>query len=1053
MKSLKIPASCGLRACTNARRSRILGRAAGRTLGPAGLTLLALLGVGCGVLSEAARAAEVPVVDPARPEPAADWAKPVFDHSSPYYFDGTISRQVLENYLERAVTMGYSLVPGEPEGYKFPYREDDLRLIRHIGAKFIGRAIYRWGQESRLKDPAFLAYGRTMVDRVHAFDPEVIFQGCLFEQVSRDVNNLNIPEWVFTDFGLPIEDRTFSCEAMIQRQRGGATRFGGRGGVPLINNLETQLWFYYLAVSYINVGCEAFHLGQVGLIGAEDKDLNEYSKLLAKVRAYARRHARRHLVLLDGHVPTGGMIKDGMSLLDFNSFPLRIKAVPEKPYEAILEVNHLDALFKRSKGCTCPSGWRCESLPYLVEFDNFGRSRTPNVADNSTIFVWGWDEISWFALQPEEYRNNWLRYAYHWIQETDPNGHLQMPVTRMITCPNETLRSYFANTRSPACPVGYSQEETIKQIWNSSPYVLAPQDYGLPLTNVADVAVDSGNNVFAMVRGETPVLVFNPQGKFLYGWGKGMIAGPHGIYIDSNDNVFCVDTKDHVVLKFTTDGKLLMTLGLKGVASDSGSVKGNFKTVKRGAGPFNVPTKVATSKSGDIFVSDGYGNARVHRFSAEGKLIRSWGEPGTGPGQFNLPHGIAVDDNDNVYVADRENERIQVFDIEGNLKSIWTNIYRPSAICVHQGKVYVTELGHRTYVDNVLFTPDGKGPWSRVRIFDTAGVEQANFGGPEGWKPGNFFAPHGICVDREGAIYVAEVVWPANESAPPKDLHAALQKFRRQDGQASDDIEVLRDIEIGKVGARVLHADIARPKTPPAVPMPAVMWIHGGGWSAGSHHDMQQAVRLAGHGYLVLSVEYRLVDEAIWPAQIEDCKLGVRWLREHAASYHVNPDRIGCWGASAGGHLAALMGVTGDKPDLEGKGGSAGCSSRVQAVVDFCGPTDFKGRSDVTRKMAGGAYEQKTDVFRQMSPLENVNAKACPFLIVNGEKDTTVPLFHAQLMTDALKQANVPVELIIVKNAGHGYTFVAPPGSPPAQPSPAEVDTAVLKFLDANLKK
>ena len=532
----------------------------------------------------------------------------------------------------------------------------------------------------------------------------------------------------------------------------------------------------------------------MGLIGAEDRDLKIYSEFLAKVRAYAKTHARRHLVLMDGHVPSRGMVRDGVSLLDFNSFPLRIKAVPEKPYKAVLEVNHLDALFKRSKGCTSPSGWRCESLPYLVEFDNFGRSRTPNVADNTTIFVWGWDEISWLALQPEAYRNQWLRYAYNWIEETDPNGHLQMPVTRMISCPNQTLRTYFANTKSPACPVGYSQEETIKQIWNhevrpavqtarGNPghYVFVAQDYGMPLNNVADVAVDSKNNVFTIVRGETPILVFNSEGKFLYGWGKGMIAGPHGIYIDSHDNVFCDDTKDHVVLKFTTDGKLLMTLGVKGVPSDSGSVKGNFKTVKRGAGPFNVPTKVATSKSGDIFVSDGYGNARVHRFSADGKLIKSWGEPGTGPGQFNLPHGIAVDDSDNVHVADRENERIQVFDVEGNLKSIWTNIYRPSAICVHQGRVYVTELGHRTYVDNVLFTPDGTGPWSRVRVFDTAGVEQASFGGPEGWKPGNFFAPHGICVAKDGAIYVAEVIWPANESPPPKDLHPALQKFKPVD--------------------------------------------------------------------------------------------------------------------------------------------------------------------------------------------------------------------------------------------------------------------------------
>ena len=173
-------------------------------------------------------------------------------------------------------------------------------------------------------------------------------------------------------------------------------------------------------------------------------------------------------VLMDGHVPTGGMVKDGVSLLDFNSFPMRIKAVPDKPHEGILEVGHLDAIFKRSKGCISASGWKCDSLPYLVEFDNFGRGPNPNVADPKSMFCWGWDEISWFAQQPEEYRNRWLLYAHNWIKQTDPNGHLEMPGTRMISCPNETLRTYFANTKSPTCPVGYSQEETIKKIWNQS---------------------------------------------------------------------------------------------------------------------------------------------------------------------------------------------------------------------------------------------------------------------------------------------------------------------------------------------------------------------------------------------------------------------------------------------------------------------------------------------------------------------------------------------------------------------------------------------------------
>jgi hypothetical protein len=392
--------------------------------------------------------------------------KPQVKESAAYAFDGSISREVLENYLDRSTTMGYFLVYGKPENYEFPYREDDIRMIKNMGVKFIGRAIYRWGQESWFNEPEYLGYAQRMIERVHKIDPEIIFQGCLFESVSRDVEKVKIPDWVFKEFGLPVEDRTFRNDSITRRPNQPAASMG-RGGVPVINNLETRMWYFFQAASYINIGCEAFHLGQVQLIGRDDKNYNYYSQLIDKIRAYAKTHARRHYVLLDGHVPSGGMLRNGVSLLDFNSFPLRIKEVPEKPYEGILHVNFQDAIFKKSKGCVSPSGWKCESLPYLVEFDNYGRGRTPNVADSTDIFVWGWDEISWFAQQPEKYRNEWLKYAWNWLKKTDPNGHLQMPVTRMISCPNETLRSYFANTKSPACPVGYSQEETIKAIWKS----------------------------------------------------------------------------------------------------------------------------------------------------------------------------------------------------------------------------------------------------------------------------------------------------------------------------------------------------------------------------------------------------------------------------------------------------------------------------------------------------------------------------------------------------------------------------------------------------------
>ncbi|GHT47012.1 hypothetical protein FACS189440_06350 [Bacteroidia bacterium] len=389
-----------------------------------------------------------------------------------YAFDGSISRDVLENYLDRAVTAGYFLVPGTPENYEFPYREDDIRMLKNIGAKFIGRAIYRWSEESKLGDPEFLAYAKNLIERMHKYDPEIIFQGCLFEHVSPDVNNLKIPAWVFRAFNQPVEDRNFRVEDMIKRVAGGETLMASRGGgSPIVNNLETKYWFYFLAKSYIDIGCEAFHLGQVGIIGRDDPDKTHYAEILKKIRDYAQKNARRHYVLLDAHTPSGGFIKDGISLLDFNSFPLRIKEVVDKPLEGILEVGNSDGLYLRSKGAISPSGWKAESMPYLVEFDNFGVSRDKmGVANLNDHFCWGYDDITWFAIQTEDYRNQWLHYANDWLKKTDPNGHLQMCVIRMISGPTApaTLRSYFANTKSEKCPVGFSQEETIKQIWKEN---------------------------------------------------------------------------------------------------------------------------------------------------------------------------------------------------------------------------------------------------------------------------------------------------------------------------------------------------------------------------------------------------------------------------------------------------------------------------------------------------------------------------------------------------------------------------------------------------------
>jgi len=170
------------------------------------------------------------------------------------------------------------------------------------------------------------------------------------------------------------------------------------------------------------------------------------------------------MLLCDAHVPGGGIVADGVLLFDFHSFPLRIDEVPEEPGRGVLKMGYLDSLFGRSAGGATPSGWSCEHLPFLVELDNFGRSGRPdeNIGGH---WIWGCDEISWFARQSEEYRNAWLRYAWNWVREHDPNGWLQMPGSRTLAEPAGGKRWYWANTSSEACPEGFNQEETIKAIW------------------------------------------------------------------------------------------------------------------------------------------------------------------------------------------------------------------------------------------------------------------------------------------------------------------------------------------------------------------------------------------------------------------------------------------------------------------------------------------------------------------------------------------------------------------------------------------------------------
>ena len=306
---------------------------------------------------------------------------------------------------------------------------------------------------------------------------------------------------------------------------------------------------------------------------------------------------------------------------------------------------------------------------------------------------------------------------------------------------------------------------------------------GWTWTEAVAVATDSQDRVHVFFRGEHPVMVFDQHGTFLRSWGEGLFARPHGIFIGPDDAVYCTDDLGHTVRKFAPDGRLLLTLGANGKPSDTGATSVDYRTILRAGPPFHYPTNVALSPAGEIYVSDGYGNARVHKFSSDGRLLLSWGEPGNGPGQFQVPHGIAVDRQGTVYVADRENSRIQLFESDGKHLSEWTDVARPCQIFIDAaGMVYVAELGFRAGMWPGTTPSSADAPGGRVSLFDRHGQVRARWGGGENpCAPGDFFAPHGIWVDSRGDIYVAEVVMSAggNRGLVSPTCHT-LQKFVRQ---------------------------------------------------------------------------------------------------------------------------------------------------------------------------------------------------------------------------------------------------------------------------------
>ncbi len=298
--------------------------------------------------------------------------------------------------------------------------------------------------------------------------------------------------------------------------------------------------------------------------------------------------------------------------------------------------------------------------------------------------------------------------------------------------------------------------------------------------DVAGVAVDGEDRVYLICRGDHPVIVYDQKGRFLRSWGEGDFTyRTHGITIGPDGTVYCTDDGNHTVRRFTPEGKLLLTLGTMNTPSDTGYDGKNTATATRPGGPFNRPTNLAVGPRGDLYVSDGYGNCRVHQFSPSGELKRSWGTAGQGPGQFFLPHGIAVHPDGRVFVCDRENDRIQIFSPDGEYIEEWTDTRRPTHLVFDaRNRAYVSELWWQPGQTSRRYgaaTAVGSG---RVSVYDATGRVLARWGGPDPAAAGSFAAPHGIAVDSGDDVYVSEVTWTfaASRHHVPEGTHT-FQKF------------------------------------------------------------------------------------------------------------------------------------------------------------------------------------------------------------------------------------------------------------------------------------
>ena len=389
-----------------------------------------------------------------------------------YNFDGSISLDVLKNYLNRAMT--YSITPyGFEGGVPMESEETEnefLRAITNVGAKYICRSAGEWNVDDKVvKNYPVLA---NFIEKAHKADPDIVFEACIFETCGPDSEKRKIPAHVFEAFGLPFEDRGFCHEKMAFADGKYRNQWCENKHAPDVTNLETQMYYYYLATTYIDLGFEGLHMGQATMTGRDDTDFRCWEKLLKMIRAYAKEHARRHYVIINAHVPTySWMTPEGVSLGDFCASPIRIEwadeeedhaASEDNPQRCEIKFNYCASPYKSNGGGISPSGWKTDKYPYLVEFDNWG-GRTGDNTKRWNRF--GYDEISWFANQPDWYRRQWLEETTLLIDSFEENGFVAMPGRRCAYSQRHGKMVNYVMNSSKTFGDSWDDEETIKKIF------------------------------------------------------------------------------------------------------------------------------------------------------------------------------------------------------------------------------------------------------------------------------------------------------------------------------------------------------------------------------------------------------------------------------------------------------------------------------------------------------------------------------------------------------------------------------------------------------------